>query len=104
LTEVEYGTAAPAASIPKERNVLVLDLSKSMLAPLPDPSGPEKQKIEVARTAVYRILENAETTGGEFGLVTFTESVRVAVPLAVIHKENLPYVESLISMLTPSGR
>jgi hypothetical protein len=104
LTEAEYGMATASASIPKERNVLVLDLSKSMLAPLPDPSGPEKQKIEVARTAVYRILENSETTGGEFGLVTFTETVRVAVPLAVIHKENLPYVESLISMLTPSGR
>jgi hypothetical protein len=104
LTEVEYGTSAPAATLPKERNVLVLDLSKSMLAPLPDPSGPEKQKIEVARTAVYRILENAETNSSEFGLVTFTESVRVAVPLGVIHKENLPYVESLISMLTPSGR
>ncbi len=101
---MEYGMATPPASLPKERNVLVLDLSKSMLAPLPDPSGPEKQKIEVARTAVYRILENAETTGGEFGLVTFTETVRVAVPLAVIHKDNLPYVESLISMLTPSGR
>jgi hypothetical protein len=104
VTEVEYGVAAPTATIPRERNVLVLDLSKSMLAPLPDPSGPEKQKIEVARTAVYRILENAETSGGEFGLVTFTEAVRVAVPLGQIHKENLPYVESLISMLTPSGR
>ncbi|MCI4322132.1 MAG: VWA domain-containing protein, partial [Thermoplasmata archaeon] len=89
MTEVEYGTAAPSATIPRERNVLVLDLSKSMLAPLPDPSGSEKQKIEVARTAVYRILENAETTASEFGLVTFTESVRVAVPLGVIHKENL---------------
>ncbi|MCI4328426.1 MAG: VWA domain-containing protein, partial [Thermoplasmata archaeon] len=104
MTEVEYGVATPTATIPRERNVLVLDLSKSMLAPLPDPSGPEKQKIEVARTAVYRILENAETSGGEFGLVTFTEAVRVAVPLGQIHKENLPYVESLISMLTPSGR
>ncbi len=77
-----------------------------MLAPLPDPDnpGPEKQKIEVARTAVYRILENAESAGASFGLVTFTETVRVAVPLTEIRRENLPYIESLISMLAPSGR
>src|SRR5579862_1523919 len=77
-----------------------------MLAPLPDPSagGQTKQKIEVARTAVYRILEQAETSGAFFGLVTFTETVRVAVPLTQIRRENLPYIESLISMLTPSGR
>src|SRR5215472_13035722 len=89
-----------------ERHVLILDLSKSMLAPLPDPngSGQTKQKIEVARTAVYRILEHAETSGAFFGLVTFTETVRVAVPLTQIRRENLPYIESLISMLTPSGR
>ena len=105
MTDVDYDAvaAAPAA---KERHVLVLDLSKSMLAPLPEPgtTGPEKQKIEVARTAVYRILENAEASGAFFGLVTFTETVRVAVPLTEIRRENLPYVESLISMLTPSGR
>ncbi len=89
-----------------ERFVLVLDLSKSMLAPLPDPGGPgpERQKIEVARTAVYRILENAERTGARFGLVTFTETVRVAVALTEIRRENLPYIESLIGVLTPSGR
>src|SRR5579863_10526445 len=105
MTEVEYGTPAPSP-VPKERHVLILDLSKSMLAPLPDPDnpGPEKQKIEVARTAVYRILENAESAGASFGLVTFTETVRVAVPLTEIRRENLPYIESLISMLTPSGR
>jgi hypothetical protein len=105
MTEVDYGTA-PAPPPSRERHVLILDLSKSMLAPLPDPGGPgpEKQKIEVARTAVYRILENAEATGAMFGLVTFTEAVRVAVPLTEIRRENLPYVESLISMLTPSGR
>ncbi|HTT26197.1 MAG TPA: VWA domain-containing protein [Thermoplasmata archaeon] len=96
----------PLPTTARERNVLVLDLSKSMLAPLPDSggNGPEKQKIEVARTAVYRILENAETSGAFFGLVTFTETVRVAVPLTEIRRENLPYIESLISMLTPSGR
>lgn len=105
MTEVAFEPTPILPSV-KERHVLVLDLSKSMLAPLPDPSSPapEKQKIEVARTAVYRILENAQRESGMFGLVTFTESVRVAVPLAEVHKENLPYVESLISLLTPSGR
>ncbi|MGI0132237.1 MAG: VWA domain-containing protein [Thermoplasmata archaeon] len=105
MTEVDRG-AAPALLPTRERHVLVLDLSKSMLAPLPEPDGvgPEKQKIEVARTAVYRILENAESSGASFGLVTFTETVRVAVPLTDIRRENLPYVESLISMLAPSGR
>ncbi len=90
----------------RERNVLVLDLSKSMLAPLPEPQpgSPERQKIEVARTAVFRILQDASSTGTLFGLVTFTETVRVPVPLGEIHKENLPYIENLISLLTPSGR
>ncbi|MGA8543265.1 MAG: vWA domain-containing protein [Thermoplasmata archaeon] len=89
----------------RERNVLLLDLSKSMLAPLPDTAGqPERQKIEVARTAVFRILQDATASGALFGLVTFTETVRVAVPLTDIHRENLPYIENLISLLTPSGR
>ncbi|HTT45048.1 MAG TPA: vWA domain-containing protein [Thermoplasmata archaeon] len=90
----------------RERNVLLLDLSKSMYAPLPDPQGggPERQKIEVARTAVFRILQDAATSGNLFGLVTFTETVRVPVPLGEIHRENLPYIENLISLLTPSGR
>ncbi len=86
--------------------MLLLDLSKSMLAPLPDASAgqPERQKIEVARTAVFRILQDAAASGALFGLVTFTETVRVAVPLTDIHRENLPYIENLISLLTPSGR
>ncbi len=98
---------ASSAAVPsRERNVLLLDLSKSMLAPLPDatPGQPERQKIEVARTAVFRILQDAASTGSLFGLVTFTETVRVAVPLTDIHRENLPYIENLISLLTPSGR
>ncbi len=99
-----------SAAVPaRERNVLLLDLSKSMLAPLPDAGGgatgsAERQKIEVARTAVFRILQDAATSGSLFGLVTFTETVRVAVPLTEIHRENLPYIENLISLLTPSGR
>jgi von Willebrand factor type A domain len=91
----------------RERHVLVLDLSKSMLAPLPDPGGADKverQKIEVARTAVFRILQDAAASNWLFGLVTFTETVRAPVPLGEIHKENLPYIENLISLLNPSGR
>lgn len=91
----------------RERNVLLLDLSKSMLAPLPNPEAgenEERQKIEIARTAVFRILQDASTSGSLFGLVTFTETVRVPVPLSEIRRENLPYIENLISMLTPSGR
>jgi hypothetical protein len=102
---MQDGTDLPPAP-PRERNALVLDLSKSMLAPLPDSeeAGPERQKIEVARTAVFRILQDAATSGALFGLVTFTEQVRAPVPLGEIHKENLPYIENLISLLTPSGR
>jgi len=77
-----------------------------MLAPLPDPQngGAERQKIEVARTAVFRILQDAAANATLFGLVTFTETVRVPVPLGEIHRENLPYIENLISLLAPSGR
>jgi hypothetical protein len=98
--------SAPPPPAYRERNVLLLDLSKSMLAPLPDPdpAKPERQKIEVARTAVFRILQDAATTGALFGLVTFTETVRVPVPLGEIRRENLPYIENLISLLNPSGR
>ena len=90
----------------RERHVLLLDLSKSMLAPLPDPKEErtEHQKVEVARTAVFRILQDAVASGSLLGLVTFTEAVRVPVPLGEIHKENLPYIENLISLLAPSGR
>jgi hypothetical protein len=90
----------------RERNVLLLDLSKSMLAPLPDPQGGhgERQKIEVARTAVFRILQETANSGTPFGLVTFTEVVRVPVPLGEVQRENLPYIENLLSLLQPSGR
>ncbi len=99
-------TTAPPAPL-RERNVLLLDLSKSMLAPLPDSAaGPDggQQKIEVARTAVFQILQDAANSGSLFGLVTFTETVRVPVPLGEIRKENLPYIENLIALLQPSGR
>ena len=97
---------SPAPTPHRERNVLILDLSKSMLAPLPEAEEghPPRPKIEVARTAVFRILQDAASSGALFGLVTFTETVRVPVPLGEIHKDNLPYIENLISMLMPSGR
>ncbi len=96
---------APAPDL-RERNVLLLDLSKSMVAPLPEPEGAarERQKIEVARTAVYRILQDAAKSGTPFGLVTFTEVVRVPVPLGEIRQDHLPFIENLISLLSPSGR
>jgi hypothetical protein len=99
-------TAAPPELQLHQRNVLLLDLSKSMLAPLPDPHGGhgERQKIEVARTAVFRILQEAVTSGTPFGLVTFTETVRVPVPLGEVRRENLPYIENLLALLQPSGR
>ena len=102
----EATAAAPPELKLRERNVLLLDLSKSMLAPLPDPQGArgERQKIEVARTAVFRILQDAAATGLPFGLVTFTETVRVPVPLGEVHRENLPYIENLLALLQPSGR
>ncbi len=100
--------ASAALPVPnlRDRNVLLLDLSKSMLAPLPDPQGTsgERQKIEVARTAVFRILQDAAASGTPFGLVTFTETVRVPVPLGEVHRENLPYIENLLALLQPSGR
>ncbi|HEV2166390.1 MAG TPA: vWA domain-containing protein, partial [Thermoplasmata archaeon] len=87
-----------------DRQVLVLDLSKSMLAPLPDAGGAGRQKIEVARAAVVRIVQNTAKAGTPFGLVTFTDTPRVVVPLGEIRPENLPYVQSIVDMLTPTGR
>ncbi len=103
---MEESSDSTPAALARERNVLALDLSKSMLAPLPDPESPngERQKIEVARTAVFRLLQDAARAGSLFGLVTFTESVRAPLPLAEIQPEQLPYIENLISLLTPSGR
>jgi hypothetical protein len=103
---MEDGSGGVPVTPGRERNVLVLDLSKSMLAPLPEANDEkgDHQKVEVARTAVFQILQDAVKTGSLFGLVTFTEVVRAPVPLAEIHKENLPYIENLISLLQPSGR
>lgn len=103
---MQGSTATVATAALRDRSVLLLDLSKSMLAPLPDPEGSRgaRQKIEVARTAVYRILKEAAKSGTPFGLVTFTDTVRVPVPLGAIREDHLPYIENLISLLTPNGR
>lgn len=102
---LEPSTTEPGAKF-RDRNVLVLDLSRSMLAPMPeeDPRAPQRQKIEVARTAVYRILQDAARSGAPFGMVTFTDTVRTPVPLATVHRDHLPVIESMVSLLTPSGR
>src|SRR5579863_4729011 len=103
---MQDASVAELGSRLRDRNVLVLDLSRSMLAPLPedDPSAPQRQKIEVARTAVYRILQDAARSGEPFGMVTFTDTVRTPVPLATVHRDHLPVIENMISLLTPSGR
>ncbi len=104
MTEADTVPSPDAPNGGPDRQILVLDLSRSMLAPLPDPSGSPRQKIEIARSAVTRIVQNAEEKGSMFGLVTFADSPKVAVPLGEIHRENRPYVQSLIEMLVPAGR
>ncbi len=103
---MDQASVAEVGTSLRERNVLVLDLSRSMLAPLPedDPRAVSRQKIEVARTAVYRILQDAMRSGEPFGLVTFTESARTPVPLATVHRDNLPVIENMVGLLTPNGR
>ncbi|MCI4358161.1 MAG: VWA domain-containing protein [Thermoplasmata archaeon] len=104
-SEVAEAMSPEGMGVHPDRQVLVLDLSRSMLAPLPDSSGGSpRQKIEIARSAVLRIVQNAEKAGTPFGLVTFTDTPRVVVPLGEIRPENLPYVKSLVDMLTPTGR
>ncbi len=104
MTEVAEAMSPVPVAPSADRQVLVLDLSRSMLAPLPDAGGATRQKIEVARSAVLRIVQNSEKAGTPFGLVTFTDTPRVVVPLGEIRAENLPYVQSLVEMLTPTGR
>jgi len=95
---------APPAARYEDRQVLVLDLSRSMLAPLPEATGAVRQKIEIARAAVYQILQNVSRNGTRFGIVSFSNTPRVVVPVGEIHAANLPYVQSLVAMLTPAGR
>lgn len=74
-----------------------------MLAPIPDPSGTERSKIEVARAAVAQIIVQARWSGAPFAMVTFDDRPKVSLPLAPIDAANLPYVERIIPLLTPSG-
>ena len=104
MTEVAAALGPDGLPPHSDRQILVLDLSKSMLAPLPDASGAGRQKIEIARAAVVRIVQNTAKAGTPFGLVTFTDTPRVVVPLGEIRPENLPYVQSIVDMLTPTGR
>ncbi|MDE1820406.1 MAG: VWA domain-containing protein [Euryarchaeota archaeon] len=90
----------------RPRHVLVLDISKSMLAPLPDPSDPTKirRKIEVARAATYRIFEAVQSQGAVFGLVIFNNVAHVAIPLTEIRPEIRPALDNLVALLPPKGR
>lgn len=98
------GRSSPGASRP--RHVLVLDISKSMLAPLPDPSDPHNvvRKIEVARAATFRIFEEVQTQGAMFGLVVFNSGARVALPLQEVRPESRPALDNIIALLQPSGK
>ena len=91
---------------PRPRHVLVLDISKSMLAPLEDPSSGAavRRKIEVARAATYRIFETVQAQRALFGLVTFSNSAKVAIPLTEIRPEIRPALDNMIALLQPAGR
>ncbi len=99
-----WGTTPGASQRP--RHVLVLDISKSMLAPLPDPSDPSRirRKIEVARAATYRIFEAVQSQGAMFGLVIFNNVAHVAIPLTEIRPEIRPALDNLVALLPPKGR
>ncbi len=99
-----WGTTSGPTQRP--RHVLVLDISKSMLAPLPDPSDPSRvrRKIEVARAATYRIFETVQSQGAMFGLVIFNNVAHVAIPLTEIRPEIRPALDNLVALLPPKGR
>jgi|GEM_PF-411851 hypothetical protein len=91
---------------PGTRHVLVLDISRSMLAPLPAPGKVEgdRKKIEVARAATFRIFDTVVSQGASFGLVVFNSVARVAIPLAPIRPESRPILDNLIALLEPAGK
>jgi hypothetical protein len=97
---------ASGGTVQRPRHVLVLDISRSMNAPLPDPSDPQRvrRKIEVARAATYRIFETVQSQGALFGLVIFNNTSHVAIPLTEIRPEIRPALDNLIALLTPDGR
>ncbi|MCL4324041.1 MAG: VWA domain-containing protein, partial [Candidatus Thermoplasmatota archaeon] len=87
----------PGQSGEVPRHVLVLDTSKSMLAPLP---GVPKRKIEVAREAVAKILEEVRTQNAFFGMVVFNSTTRVLFPLS----QALPQMEEITRSTQPTGK
>ena len=105
MTATSGASAAPGIN-PASRNVLVLDISKSMLAPLPDTEDPfaNRRKIDVARTATFRVLDSVMAQRSRFGLVVFNSTARVLVPLTEINGESRPMVDNMVSLLNPAGR
>ncbi|MCI4349208.1 MAG: VWA domain-containing protein, partial [Thermoplasmata archaeon] len=96
----EPDRALPAS----QRQVLVLDLSRSMRAPLPDPAGPEREKIEIARSAVGRIVRHAQSSRSAFGLVSFNDAAKVVLPLGLIKRADIARIDGIIADLEPDGR
>jgi hypothetical protein len=88
---------SPESFFQRPRHVLVLDTSKSMLAPMADSS---RRKIEVARSAVFKILEEVKSQGAVFGMVVFNSTASVLLPLS----PQLPRVEEIVDRLVPSGK
>lgn len=81
----------------RPRHVLVLDLSKSMLAPMADGTS---RKIEVARAALAKILDEVRSQEALFGLVVFNSSASVFLDLT----PSPPPAESIASKLIPAGK
>lgn len=79
------------------RHVLVLDTSKSMLAPI---TGVPKRKIEVAREAVGKILEEVKAQQAYFGIVVFNSTARVLFPIS----QKIPTLEAVVRNTVPTGR
>ncbi len=79
------------------RHVLVLDTSKSMLAPI---SGAPRRKIEVAREAVGKILEEVASQRAFFGMVVFNSTTRVLFPLS----QKLPTMAEIEQNTVPTGK
>jgi len=77
--------------------VLVLDLSKSMLAPMAD--GAHK-KIEVARSALFKIIGEVRAQGASFGMVVFNSTASILVPLS----PQFPTPEEISERLIPAGK
>lgn len=89
--------AQPQNPLDAPRHVLVLDTSKSMLAPI---SGAPRKKIEVAREAVGKILEEVANQRAFFGMVVFNSTTRVLFPLS----QKLPSMAEIVQNTQPTGK